>query len=70
MNVTKVQLTERETEILSWIKEGKNTGEIANTLSRTERTINFHIHNIKAKLNASTRAHAVAIAIKNRLIDY
>jgi hypothetical protein len=35
----------------------------------TERTVNFHVRNILAKLNAVTRAQAVAIAMEEGLID-
>ena len=57
-------LTPRETEVLKWMKNGKTNWEIAVILGITERTVKFHITNILAKLNASTRSHAVALAFE------
>jgi DNA-binding CsgD family transcriptional regulator len=55
-------LTEREMEVLRWMKEGKTAWEISMILSISERTANFHVGNITRKLGASNRSHAVAIA--------
>jgi DNA-binding CsgD family transcriptional regulator len=62
-------LTTREKEVLSWVKEGKNTWEISVILHISERTVHFHAQNIMQKLNASSRPHAVAIALGERLIE-
>jgi len=56
-------LTPREREVLNWIKEGKTSWEVSIILSISERTVNFHIRNIKGKLNAVSRGQAVAQAI-------
>jgi LuxR family transcriptional regulator, quorum-sensing system regulator CviR len=66
--VQKYNLTQRELEVLRWLKEGKSSWEISMILNKSEITINFHIKNILKKLNAMNRAHAVAIALENRLI--
>ncbi len=57
-------------EILEWLKEGKASSDIASILKISERTVNFHVQNIKSKLNALTRAQAVAIAASHKIIDY
>lgn len=62
-NLTENLLSQREREVISWVKEGKSSWEIGVILGVQERTINFHISNIKRKLNASTRTQAVAIAV-------
>ena len=62
-------LSQRELEVLGWIKNGMKTTDISETLSISERTVKFHIKNIKQKLNAGSRAHAVAIALERKLID-
>jgi DNA-binding CsgD family transcriptional regulator len=62
-------LSPREKEVLLWIKAGKTSWEISVILSITERTVNFHARNILGKVNAVTRAQAVAIAIEEGLID-
>jgi DNA-binding NarL/FixJ family response regulator len=62
-------LSQREKEILNWLKNGKSSWDISVILGISERTVNFHIDNIKQKLNATSRTHAVAIAVENELID-
>ena len=66
---SKSTLSQRECEVLGRIKDGMRTTDISETLSISERTVKFHIKNIKQKLNAGSRAHAVAIALERKLID-
>lgn len=61
-------LSVREQEVLKWMKEGKTNWEISHILSISERTVKFHVQNILAKLRASTRGHAIALAMEQRLI--
>lgn len=61
-------LSERETEVLSWAMAGKTNWEISMILNISERTVKFHIQNVMVKLEASSRAHAVAIALGQGLI--
>ena len=61
-------LTERETEILRWLMEGKTSWDISKILSISERTVKFHVNNTLTKLNAINRTHAVAKAILSNLI--
>lgn len=58
-----VKLSQREAEILRWTGEGKTSGEIADILNITERTINFHIGKAMAKLNAVNKTAAVLRAV-------
>jgi DNA-binding CsgD family transcriptional regulator len=53
-------LTVREADCLAYVAEGKTDWEIAVILSLSEATVRFHIDNARAKLDAVTRAHAVA----------
>lgn len=62
-------LTEREKEVLNWIKLGKTNWEISMILSISERTVKFHVINILKKLNTSTRTYAVAKAIHLSIIS-
>lgn len=62
-------ITSREREVLLWIREGKSTWDISHILGISERTVKFHARNITQKLDATNRAHAVAIAIKRGIID-
>ena len=58
----------REREVLNWIKEGKTSWEISKILRISERTVNFHVHNILSKLQATSRGHALAIAMGQKII--
>jgi len=62
-------LTEREREVLSWVAAGKTAWEIGEILHIAKRTADEHVKSICRKLDAGTRTHAVAIAIRDRLID-
>lgn len=61
-------LTHREVEVLSWLKDGKTSWEISIILDISERTINFHVANVKKKLRASNRMNAVAQAMHLGLV--
>ena len=61
-------LTQREQEILRWLKEGKSSWDIGKILNISERTVKFHVTNALVKLNAVNRTHAVAIAMEKNLI--
>ncbi|TMG16775.1 MAG: response regulator transcription factor, partial [Chloroflexi bacterium] len=57
-------LTERETEILQSVVEGKGNKAIANRLGLSEGTIKSHLRNIYRKLRVQTRAEAAAQAVQ------
>ncbi|MEL6671052.1 MAG: response regulator transcription factor [Bacteroidota bacterium] len=61
-------LSERETEVLTYLVEGQNYRTIAEALFVSPNTIKAHIKNIYRKLEVSTRAEAVSKAHKDRLI--
>jgi DNA-binding CsgD family transcriptional regulator len=65
----KIGLTGREKECLLWASEGKTSGEIADILNLSERTVNFHFQNISQKMGVSTRQHAIARAISMGLVS-
>lgn len=62
-------LSQREIEVLNWIKNGKSTWDISAILNISDRTVKFHVSNIMQKLDAVSRPQAVAIAIEQGLID-
>lgn len=62
-------LSLRECEILNWLRNGKTSWEISVILEITERTVNFHVSNIKRKLNAINRQQAVAAGIDLGIIN-
>lgn len=61
-------LTPRELEVLQLIRDGCKNKQIADQLSISENTVNFHIKNIVDKLDANDRTHAVTIAIRRGLL--
>lgn len=62
-------LTHREMEVLELIRDGNKNKQIADRLSISESTVNFHIKNIVDKLMANDRTHAVAIAMRRGLLQ-
>ena len=62
-------LTARELEVLELIREGNKNKQIADQLSISETTVNFHIKNIVDKLQANDRTHAVTIALRRGLLQ-
>jgi len=61
-------LTAREIEVLGMLAEGLANKNIAFRLGISEHTVKFHIASIFTKLNASSRAEAVAIGMRQGLI--
>jgi DNA-binding response OmpR family regulator/DNA-binding CsgD family transcriptional regulator len=60
----KLQLTQRESEVLMWIARGKSNRDIAEILSLSPRTVNKHLEQIYAKLGVENRAAAAALAVR------
>ena len=61
------ELTAREIEVLTLIRDGFKNKQIADRLTTSENTVNFHIKNLVDKLEAKDRTHAVTIAIRRGL---
>jgi NarL family two-component system response regulator YdfI len=61
-------LTPREIEVLAMMAEGAANKTIAWKLNISEHTAKFHVASILGKLNAGTRAEAVALGMKRGLI--
>ena len=62
-------VTERERQILRWVREGKSNQQIAEVLGISPLTVKNHIQKILRKLGAGNRAQAVAQALARNLID-
>lgn len=60
-----IDLTEREAEVLEVLAEGWSNDQIADELSITERTVRYHLTNIYEKLHVSSRAEAIAWALRH-----
>ena len=59
-----LSLTERESEVLNWIANGKSNRDIALILEMSPRTVNKHLEQIYPKLGVENRTAAAAIALK------
>lgn len=64
-----VDLTDREQATLELIARGLTNPQIADELTISISTVNFHVHNVLDKLGAKTRTEAVVIASREGLID-
>jgi DNA-binding NarL/FixJ family response regulator len=62
-------LTAREREILQLLADGMSNADAAKRLFISQETVKSHVRHILAKLEADTRTHAVAIALRDAIID-
>lgn len=62
------QLTSRQLEVLNSMSQGFSNADIAGQLGIKEFSVREHVAGIMAKLEASNRAEAVAIALRKRLL--
>jgi len=60
--------TVREIEVLQLISDGLVNREIGNRLFLSEETVKSHVRHLLAKLQARSRAHAVAVGFRRGLI--
>jgi DNA-binding CsgD family transcriptional regulator len=63
------RLSGKERAVLRELARGHSTEEIAELLYVSPHTVRTHIKNGMRKLEAKTRAHAVAIALSDGAID-
>ena len=61
--------TARELEVLQLISDGLVNREIGVRLFLSEETVKSHVRHLLAKLQARSRAHAVAVGFRRGLID-
>ena len=62
-------LTPREREILQLLADGMSNVDVAAKLFISQETVKSHVRHILAKLEADTRTQAVAIALREAIID-
>lgn len=68
-NDARTVLTSREMQILECLADGQSNKVVAATLAITEETVKSHLKKLYEKIGASDRAHAVAIALRQQLIE-
>ena len=62
-------LSEREREILQLLAEGFHTEEVSRRIGLSVETVKSDTKRVIGKLQADTRTHAVAIALRQAIID-
>lgn len=62
-------LTEREMEVLNLVVQGNSNQQIADAMVISVATVKAHMSNILSKLQVSSRAEAIAYAIKNKIVS-
>ena len=62
-------LSEREREILQLLAEGFHTEEVARRIGLSVETVKSDTKRVIGKLQADTRTHAVAIALRQAIIE-
>jgi NarL family two-component system response regulator LiaR len=62
-------LTPREHEVLTLMVGGLSNADIAERLVIGVSTVKFHVSNILSKLNVTSRAEAVALALERELVS-
>ncbi len=62
-------LTPRERQILQLLADGMSNADVASRLFISQETVKSHVRRILTKLEADTRTQAVAIALREAIID-
>lgn len=57
------RLSKREMSVLDLLLLGRSSGEIADSLGITERTVRFHVANVLGKLQAESRADLLRLLV-------
>lgn len=64
-NYGKVEITIKEMETLRLLRQGLTAKEIASRFSRSPRTIESHLDNLKDKLGCNKKSQLMSIAVNN-----
>jgi DNA-binding CsgD family transcriptional regulator len=60
-----LDLTRRESQVLEWIVTGKSDWQIGQILDISDKTVNYHVENLKRKYGVSTRIQMVVAAVRD-----
>jgi len=63
-----MSLSNRQTEVLALVALGATDSEIAQQLCLSVDTVAWHVKEIRTRLDARSRAHAVALAMRHDLL--
>ena len=62
-------LSERQMQVLALVAKGATDNEIAIQLGLSAKTISFYVKEIRTRLDARSRAHAVALAKRKGILS-
>jgi len=68
-SVQRVQLTDREMEVLALVADGLSNAAIAESLVVSVHTVRNHVANLSAKLGAHSKLEALTIALREGIVD-
>ena len=63
-----ISLSNRQKEVLALVALGATDSEIAHQLCLSVDTVAWHVKEIRCRLQARSRAHAVALAMRHDLL--
>ena len=63
-----IHLSERQVQVLALVAEGATDREVARQLKISAKTVSNYMASIRARLDAYSRAHAVALALQQGLL--
>jgi DNA-binding CsgD family transcriptional regulator len=64
-----IRLSRREREVLALVAQGASDNEIAIQLCLSAKTVSWYVKDIRARLGAQSRAHAVALALQHGILS-
>ena len=62
-------LSKRQLQVLGLVAEGATDNEIAIRLGLSAKTISYYVKELRARLDARSRAHAVALAMRQGILS-
>jgi DNA-binding NarL/FixJ family response regulator len=65
----RVDLTEREVEVIQFVAHGLSNREIAAEIGRSDETVKLHLKNIFTKLGVTDRTEAVTVAMSRGIFN-
>lgn len=69
LTVSQYKITTREKECAQWLCSGYTLDNIAKKLNISERTVRFHLHQLKIKLGATNKAQIIAKLVMYNLVE-
>jgi DNA-binding NarL/FixJ family response regulator len=64
----RIDLTNREVEVLELVAKGLSNRDVAGIIGRTDETVKVHLKNIFAKLGVADRTEAVTLALSRGIL--